>query len=369
MSKWRSPMSFGIFYTAVYEKNAVLYQYKIVNILLEGGREYGQALASKYCRNNIAVSGDKVYEIVRMTQAELEQKVELTGINDPGLAARTLLALLRSDHILMDENQRQSLIAFATSASPICFIARMLPVAVSCNKEKLVRITDELKDDILALRDSSDEVFLARNDVSLNDSENESLKSTQSISEPEVLANEKAKNVPSYASYDVRELSYPDDTETDFIELLNECEGEKPIPLKDKRRCADSYKRSALTCVISYTASVRGLADILIHRFQEKQCSQIILTAAMRSESEYADLKKYLSSCVDHVLSNDGLFIFVCIYEPSMPEGQYSGRVITSLLSAYPEKQRMNLVMNEGVLPDRAISPNGNRTPDSLFGK
>ena len=60
MSAWTSPFNFGIFYTAVYEKNTNQYQYNVVNILFQGEYEYGQDMASKYCRNQIAISGDRV---------------------------------------------------------------------------------------------------------------------------------------------------------------------------------------------------------------------------------------------------------------------------------------------------------------------
>ena len=41
MSAWTSPFNFGIFYTAVYEKNTNQYQYNVVNILFQGEYEYG----------------------------------------------------------------------------------------------------------------------------------------------------------------------------------------------------------------------------------------------------------------------------------------------------------------------------------------
>ena len=156
MSVWTSPFNFGIFYTAVYVKNTNQYQYNVVNILFQGEHVYGQDMASKYCRNQIAISGDRVFEYSNLSDEQVMERINGSGITDMGVAVRTLVALLNSEYIEMDGAERNAMLTCAAQEEGLRFLTKMLRVALGCPKARLKKLTREMKSDILACRERAD---------------------------------------------------------------------------------------------------------------------------------------------------------------------------------------------------------------------
>lgn len=346
LGDWRSYLNFGIFYYSVYESNTVLYQYQVVNTLIEGNRPYGQAIASKYCRNIVAISGDRAFDFMNKSEEEIIGRINNTGIMNLELAANTLGRLLQSDHIEMGKDARKGLLAVWASGDLFRFLARALTAAVGCPTAQLQKLTLEMKEDILAYRDKRDK--------------------TERQTEP----SQPVARHAIHAYYEAYELDYEKDRD-DFMEKYLRPKGMiegTMLSYEEILKCTDLFRRANRTFVIDFFGSLPGLSDVVLHRIAGNQCMQILLMGQMRTEKERRALRPALIQYVQQGLTDNGFMHLTYSLDQELNEGEYRLRIIFSVKAVSDEDEsRMEDILKPrpaSLMPRRAFE---GRVPDFLL--
>ena len=351
MSAWNSPFNFGIFYTAVYEKNTNQYQYNVVNILFQSEHMYGQDMASKYCRNQVAISGDRVYEFTHLSDEQVMERINGSGITDMGVAMRTLIALLNSEFIVMDSAERNNLLTYAGQVDPPCFLTKMLRVALSCPKARLKKLTKEMKSDILACREHSEgkagettrekvegilprELLMEKLETqSSSDAKNEPVNAENTAAQLSYLFS------ATLSAYAVTKLDYQRDRERmkRCLEMPEGLAARRILEQDDIDAVLDLARKSAATYLIEFQGTSNGLADLLVHRIGLHNCTQIALVGVMKSELSLRGIRRCLGNVACHKLTDEGRMCLAYAYDKAMNRGEYVFRILYSLFAVTEE--------------------------------
>ena len=363
MSAWTSPFSFGIFYTAVYEKNTNQYQYNVVNILFQGEYVYGQDMASKYCRNQVAISGDRVFEYSNLSDEQVMARINGSGITDMGAAVRTLVALLNSAYIEMGDAERNGLLTCAEKEEAQRFLTTMLRVALSCPKARLKKLTREMKNDILACRARVDEKETEKTPVGIPDGTpaKEALEGRPELQSSADMKNdaENAGNATAQplfdfttplSAYAVTKLDYQKDRERmkRYLEIPEGLTAKRKLDQEDIDVMLDLARRSGATYMIEFRGTANGLADLLAHRIEQHNCTQIALVGVMKSELSLREIRRCLGNVAYHELAEDGRMCLAYAYDKGMNSGEFIFRILYSLAAeTEKDKRKEQIARNE----------------------
>ena len=364
MSAWTSPLSFGIFYTAVYEKNTNQYQYNVVNILFQGEHMYGQDMASKYCCNQVAVSGDRVYEFTNLSDEQVMERINGSGITDMGASVRTLVALLNSDHIEMDNAERNRLLSYARQDDAPHFLVKMLRIAVGCPKARLQKLTKEMKNDILACRERVDEKNVVQTPTALAE-DRPPKKALEKKANPHPAADMKNdvegagsattgslfKFTAPLSAYSVTELDYQKDREKmkRCLEVPEGLAARRKLERDDIDAALDLARRSAVTYMIEFRGTANGLADLLAHRIGRHNCTQIALVGVMKSELSLREIRRCLGNVAYHNLTDEGRMCLAYAYDKDMASGEFIFRILYSLAAVTEEEKNTERIARNEV--------------------
>ena len=364
MSAWTSPFNFGIFYTAVYEKNTNQYQYNVVNILFQGEYEYGQDMASKYCRNQIAISGDRVFEYSNLSDEQVMERIHGSGITDMGVAVRTLVALLNSEYIEMDGAERNAMLTCAAQEEGPRFLAKMLRVALGCPKARLKKLTREMKSDILACRERADEKETEETRAAISEGapRKEALEDKPEPRSSAHMKNE-AKNAGNatvqpffnisapLSAYSVTKVDYQKDRERmkRCLVLPDGLTAKRKLDQDEIDATLDLARRSAATYMIEFRGTTNGLADVLAHRIRQQNCTQIALVGVMKSELSLREIRRCLGNVSYYFLTDDGRMCLAYAFDKGMARGEYLFRILYSLAAETEEEKRTEQIARNEV--------------------
>ena len=366
MNAWTSPFNFGIFYTAVYEKNTNQYQYNVVNILFQGEHVYGQDMASKYCRNQIAISGDRVFEYSNLSDEQVMERIHGSGITDMGVAVRTLVALLNSEYIEMDGAERNAMLTCAGQEEGPRFLAKMLRVALGCPKARLKKLTREMKSDILACRESTGQIIAENKNeeapkaptkaVDLGERKEADAAEMNGVVVASKTGNtEKVQNAFDFttplSAYSVTKLDYQRDRERmkRCLELPSGLTAKRKLDQDEIDATLDLARRTAATYMIEFRGTANGLADLLAHRIRQQNCTQIALVGMMKSELSLREIRRCLGNVAYHDLTDDGRMCLAYAYDKSMASGEYMFRIVYSLAAETEEEKRTEQIARNEV--------------------
>ena len=357
MSVWTSPFNFGIFYTAVYVKNTNQYQYNVVNILFQGEHVYGQDMASKYCRNQIAISGDRVFEYSNLSDEQVMERINGSGITDIGAAVRTLVALLKSAYLEMGDAERNELLTCAEQEEAPKFLAKMLRVALGCPKARLIKLTREMKSDILACRENAVDYTAEEGPSAVPDTVADCVEQDER-KEPDAAKTDGAAEWQSafhfsapLSAYTVTKLDYQRDRERikRCLELPEGLVGKRKLDQDEIDATLDLARRSAATYMIELRGTSNGLADLLAHRIRQHNCTQIALVGVMKSELSLRGIRRCLGNVAYHDLTEGGRMCLAYAYDKGMASGEYIFRILYSLAAETEEEKRTEQIARNEV--------------------
>ena len=333
---WSIPLSFAVFYRAVYQGNSQLNQYEIVSILINGERlntsvnsprnTSGADMANHYVSGRKPISKAKVSALDALGTDELQARISASGIFNPQVGTHCLVNLLRGNHVIIGEPDRTNLLSLENA--PLSFLAQAFLLSVHCPAEQLQILSKDVVADIINCR-----IDNSRESVS------ESSKQPEAVLLPKVGSSE-----PIRAAYSLRELDYTSDREDYRNNLIRLPAGSNGRGLTDEeiRASTDLFRRSDKTFLLEFAGTLPGLADVLLHHVSPAQCLQLVFICRVHSEKELLGMRKALESIVEFALAGDGILFIAWIPDETVTPGEYRVRTIYSI-EDIPEDEQERL--------------------------
>ncbi len=393
MNDWVMPFSFAVFYSAVYSGNSSLNQYEDVSILIDGIRlnqdngapknSKGTDMANHYIRGRKAISSKKVSAILSLSEEQVIGRILESGLYDRTLGARCLYNLLKSKHLQIDDSVRARMLAFPFRTEPERFLAQMMLHAIRCPQSEVKVLPKETVQDILAFRqeeipDSGEEFEVVEQKDTRPDKpgfsadEPEPLSITMppwKLNDDEAVDRMVKRGWTGFATYECMEISYPADRQIFKEQYLAVANCQRAVQLDDdaKRKGADHFRRADATYLINFSGTVEGLADILLHRCANGQCSFVGLAVKMLRDQDYNALQIGISPALDRALAKDGLFLHAYGFDDRLPPGQFTGHLIISLINAQRERSISETVQEKANRNGKTLTPDSERTLYDFF--
>ena len=333
---WSIPLSFAVFYRAVYQGNSQLNQYEIVSILINGERlntsvnsprnTSGADMANHYVSGRKPISKAKVSALDALGPDELQARISASGIFNPQAGTRCLVNLLRGNHVIIGEPDRTNLLSLEND--PLSFLARAFLLSVHCPVEQLQVLSKEVVADIINCRSDDS-----------RESDRKSTKPPETASLPELESSE-----PIRAAYSLRELNYTSDREdyrNNLIRLPAGSNG-RGLTSEEIRASTDLFRRSDKTFLLEFAGTLPGLADVLLHHVSPAQCLQLVFICRVHSEKELIGMRRTLESIVEFALASDGILFISWIPDEAITPGEYRIRTIYSI-EGIPEDEQKRL--------------------------
>lgn len=266
-----------------------------------------------------------------------------------------MAALLRSEHLTLDNTTRRSLLAMPYADDPRSFLARLLRIAVDCPQSAVVKLSDEMIADIMACRENG-RVSMAGviNEPSESPRQNSSPRSAEDGDSDQHDGVAGVSVHGAFASYAVRRLRYPDDREAlreDYL-ALHDCTPVSPLSEDETLDCVDRIARAEAAFVIDFEGNAADLTEVFLNHISAEQCALMAFIGVMRSEAEYHALRQPLVGCVRFGLAEDGRMLLACGFNGDMPARRYRFRLVYALNHVSEEqKRRWALIQEPGLYP------------------
>ncbi len=377
MPRAKYPFSFPIFYSVVFRDNSFLKsQGDIVNILLFGhtltGSHSGEATISVQTSNHYTLGRRPIPDSYRVGLFELPtetvvERIRQCHIKNLQAAANGIVALIQGEDVSFSRQKAESLLDWYRSENEETFIAKGLIASMECEYS----CDGPLDQDAIA-------IFASYRDLTHSQPKTEktapSEAEAESATEAMKLVEDTPKQVhahrqkkskappldenapplhgiwagetassPMSGRYSARVLKYPEDSPELKRKLLF-IEGTKitrPIDEDEALERARCFRDSDGTFMIEYVGLLPGLSDVLLHRINEKQATQLIILSATNSDVEYIRAQETLKGYIRHCLSDEGVCRITLAYDARIPEGEYRVRVIFSLKDMTKSQKRV----------------------------
>lgn len=350
MGEWISRLNFALFYSAVYSGNTNNHQYENVSILLDGIRlntnqgtpkeALRQDTASRYCRGEKAIGKTKAAELIGMSDKQLIQRISETSISDMGAAVRTLANLLKSGHIDLDAVTMNEALAIPYREEPKKFLCRTLRIAINCPQMQMVKLTEEMKEDILSFRKSED---------STSEAVREERRGKRDAPRPPIFHFR-----GSMSAFEIMEMDY--EKHRDQIKKILASDVGEQVILRLKQdevlSCLDLIRRSEAAYMIRFDGAADALIDILIHRISYHQCLEAALIGKVKSKEEFQRMRELLTNIAYYALDDEGKLFISCGLDDSMQEDEYDFTVVYSVKSLTRDQQmKVSIAQNQMLHP------------------
>lgn len=379
MPQAKFSFSFPIFYSIVFRDNSFLKsQGDIMNILLFGhpltSSHSGETTISVQTSNHYTLGRRPIPDSYRVAIFELPtetvaDRIRQCHIKNPQAAANGIMSLIQSADVSFSKQKAERMLDWYRTEDEETFLAKALISSMECEYS----CDDPLDQDAIAILASyrnpthQPTVPSKTEKTAPAEAETESITAAMKADEdmPEQVHIRKQKksqappldenapllhgiwagettSSPMSGRYSARVLKYPTDSQELKKKLLF-IEGTKivrPIDEDDALERARCFRDSEGTFMIEYVGLLPGLSDVLLHRINEKQATQIIILSATNSDVEYIRAKETLKRYIRHCLSDEGVCRVTLAFDARIPKGEYRMRAIFSLKEMTPSQRQ-----------------------------